>query len=182
MARKLSRKKAHRDKLIRNLVGQVFEHGRIKTTKAKAKTIKPKIDKVITWAKKDTPASREMVEKYLFSKVAVENIYSKYKKDLEERSSGYSRIISLNNRHGDNSSMAIVDLLVSDQLKSSLNKRKEQEGEKKTDSEEKNQEQKQKGSFWDRFKGDDKKIEEPKKQSIKTDSTKKEPTQRTTSK
>ncbi len=185
--KKLSRKAGHRDKLIRNLLTQLFEHGQIETTLAKAKAVKPRIDKVVTIAKKDTPPSRERLKKMLFSQEAFDNIYGKYKDDLSQRDSGYSRIIRLRRRPGDNSQIVLIDLLVDDSKKSVLEKKDEKSSSKKDQSKSEKQTKNEKDdskSFWDRF--GKKKDQEEKKVTKKADkaakTTKKEPTQRTTSK
>jgi large subunit ribosomal protein L17 len=185
--KKLSRKAGHRDKLIRNLLTRLFEHGQIETTLAKAKAVKPRIDKVVTIAKKDTPPSRERLKKMLFSQEAFDNIYNKYKDDLSQRDSGYSRIIRLRRRPGDNSQIVLIDLLVDDSKKSVLEKKDEKSSSKNDQSKSEKQTKNEKDdskSFWDRF--GKKKDQEEKKVTKKTDKTaktiKKEPTQRTTSK
>ncbi len=179
--KKLSRKKAHRDKLVRNLVTQIFEHGRIKTTLAKAKLARPAVDKAITTAKKNTPADKERLAKYLFTDQALDNIYNKYFEDFKKRESGYSRLIRLSRRGGDNSKMAYLDLLVDDELKQTKTSKSDSKDSKKEKKEEK---QKDKKSFWDRFssqegKKQDKNIKESK---AKANLREKESTQRTTSK
>lgn len=183
--RKLSRKVGHRDKLTRNLLSQLFEHGQIKTTLAKAKTIKPQIDKVVTISKKDDKVSRRRLEKMLFSTEAVNNIFDKYREDFDKRNSGYSRIIRLHRRLGDNSQIVLVDLLVDDSKKSVIEKKK---SKAKKDSEDKKSDDKEEvdkknGSFWDRF---SKKEDQAKSSTAKDQQTgssiKKDPSQRTTSK
>ncbi len=182
--RKLSRKKAHREHLVRNLATQIFLHGRIKTSLAKAKTVQQVIDRLVTISKKDSLESRRYLQGYLFSKKAVENLLKEFKADFKEKQSGYTKILRLGTRLGDGSQMVILDLSVDDQKKSfakaaEVRKKKEKAGEKEPKKEK--QETEKKKSFWDRFKGK-KKEEVSTKDSPKADRSEKEPTQRTTSK
>lgn len=107
----LDRKKGPRKALLRSLATSLVLFEKIKTTEAKAKTIKPIIEKLITKAKKNTLHTRRELLKYLY----VENAVKKMLEDLGprylERKGGYTRIIKLTNRQGDAAKMVIIEFV-----------------------------------------------------------------------
>jgi large subunit ribosomal protein L17 len=111
MARKLGRKKAHREHMLRNLTTSLVLYERITTTEAKAKEIKPIIDHIITISKKGDLASRRSLLAYLFDTNAVKKSIEVLAPRYSDRNSGYTRIFHLEPRLGDASKMAIIELI-----------------------------------------------------------------------
>ena len=111
--RKLGRDASHRKALFSNMAGQLFEHGRIKTTEAKAKELRPIAEKLITLARKDpvdTAAQRQAVA-YLRNKDAVHRLFHEVAPRFTERPGGYTRIVKLGPRQGDAAPMAYIELV-----------------------------------------------------------------------
>lgn len=108
--RKFSRRRGSRVALLKNLVRSFFEHGKIKTTEAKAKEIKPMIDKLINSAKKGDLSSRRRIMAVLANEKLTKKVLelgAKYK----EKNSGFSRIYKLGPRRGDSASLVILELV-----------------------------------------------------------------------
>jgi large subunit ribosomal protein L17 len=111
--RKLGRDSAHRKALYSNMCGALFEHGRIRTTEAKAKELRPIAERLITLARKDpgdVAAQRHAVA-FLRSKDAVHNLFHTVGPRFTERPGGYTRIIKLGPRLGDAAPMAYIELV-----------------------------------------------------------------------
>jgi len=108
---KLSRTAEHRNMLIRNLVTALLKHERIKTTEAKAKAMRPWVDKVINWAKKGDLASKRRVFGYLTEKEVAYKIIREAPERYADRNTGFTRIYRLGPRRGDNAEMALVELV-----------------------------------------------------------------------
>jgi len=111
--RKLGRDASHRKALFSNMAGSLFEHGRIKTTEAKAKELRPIAEKLITLARKDpgdVAAQRQAVA-YLRSKVSVHRLFHEVAPRFTERPGGYTRIVKLGPRQGDAAPMAYIELV-----------------------------------------------------------------------
>ena len=111
--RKLGRDASHRKALFSNMAGSLFEHGRIKTTEAKAKELRPIAEKLITLARKDpgdVAAQRQAVA-YLRSKDAVHTLFHEVAPRYTERPGGYTRIIKLGPCQGDAAPMAYIELV-----------------------------------------------------------------------
>lgn len=106
--RKLGRTKDERRLLFRNLVGEFIVHGRIKTTIARAKAIKPLIDKLVTKAKKATIAQRRGLLGVLPKEAAI-ILINTIAPQLKNRASGFSRIIHLGERLGDDAAMVLME-------------------------------------------------------------------------
>jgi len=110
--RKFGRDKNQRVALIRSLAISLIEHGKITTTEAKAKELRPFVEKLITKGLDETLASKKLIVARLgnnknISKKLVDELSPRYKK----RSGGYTRIVKLSPRHGDNSKMAIIEFV-----------------------------------------------------------------------
>ncbi len=122
---------AHRRAMIRNMVTSILENGQITCTLARAKAIRKPLEKMITWGKKGDLNARRQALRFVKSKEAMSQLFEDLADRYKERQGGYSRIIKLGkNRLGDNSEMAIVQLLGSnaDQLsalKSKTSKKKQ---------------------------------------------------------
>ncbi len=107
---------AHQRLILRNLATQLFEHGRITTTEAKARTLRPYAEKLITKAKKahlgENPLhNRREVLKAITDKGVVHHLFTEIAPTFEERPGGYTRITKIGPRHGDNAPMAVIELV-----------------------------------------------------------------------
>ena len=107
----LGRKAAHRKAMLSNMACSLIEHKRIKTTLAKAKSLRVYIEPLITKSKNDTTHSRRVVFSYLKQKEAVTELFGDISNKIADRSGGYTRIIKLGNRLGDNAQMAFIELV-----------------------------------------------------------------------
>lgn len=115
--RKLGREKGPRKALLRNLVSQVILYENITTTEAKAKEIRPILEKIVTKAKKGTLADRRNVLKFLSQNdKAVDKLFSELGPLYQDRNGGYVRITKLPARSGDNAPMAQIALLDTEKL------------------------------------------------------------------
>ena len=109
--KKLDRKKAPREMMLRNLASSILIYESVKTTKAKAKYVRSLVEKMITTAKKDNlEARRKLIEK-LPQKMAVKKAMEVLGKRYKDRQGGYTRIIKLPKRQGDGAEMAVIELV-----------------------------------------------------------------------
>jgi large subunit ribosomal protein L17 len=109
--RKLGRDAAHRKALYANLTASLIEHGRIKTTVAKAKEVRPVAEEMITLGRRgDVPARRQAL-KFLRSQDVVHKLFSEVGPRFADRPGGYSRIVKLGPRQGDAAEMAYLELV-----------------------------------------------------------------------
>lgn len=102
---------SHQKKILSNLAAQLFEHGAIRTTDAKAKLLRPYAEKLITKAKRGTLADRRNVLKLIANKDVVTYLFNELASKFEGREGGYTRIIKLENRKGDNAPMSQISLV-----------------------------------------------------------------------
>jgi large subunit ribosomal protein L17 len=110
--KKLSRSSAHRKALLMNLSKELIEHERIKTTEAKAKAVKPEIEKLITLAKNDTlHARRQALSTLAQDKFAVHKLFVDVAPRYTERPGGYTRILKIGQRAGDATEMVFLELV-----------------------------------------------------------------------
>lgn len=107
----LGRTASHRKALLSNLSCQLIEHKRIVTTLAKAKALRTHIEPLITKAKNNTTHHRRLVFSYLQDKAAVTELFSTIADKIGTRPGGYTRIIKLGIRKGDNAEMAMIELV-----------------------------------------------------------------------
>lgn len=107
----LSRTKAHREALLSNLACQLIEHKRIVTTLAKAKALRVYVEPLITKGKTNTTHQRRVVFSYLQDKEAVTELFSTVAEKIAGRPGGYTRIIKLGTRPGDNAEKALIELV-----------------------------------------------------------------------
>jgi len=112
--RKLSRNTSHRRALLRNLVTDFLDHGRLMTTLPKAKEIRPLAEKMITLGKRDSLHARRQVEAYMLREGIAKKVFDTIAPRFADRKGGYSRIIKLGNRKGDGADLAIIELLGSE--------------------------------------------------------------------
>ncbi|NHC15873.1 50S ribosomal protein L17 [Motilibacter deserti] len=97
--------------LLANLATSLFEHGRIRTTEAKAKRLRPYAEKLITFAKKGDMASRRQVLTVIRDKSIVHTLFTEIGPRFANRPGGYTRIVKIGPRSGDNAPMAIIELV-----------------------------------------------------------------------
>jgi large subunit ribosomal protein L17 len=107
----LSRKSAHRKAMLANMACSLIEHKRIKTTLAKAKALRVYVEPLITKSKDDTTHSRRTVFSYLKQKEAITELFGDVATKVADRAGGYTRILKLSNRLGDNAQMALIELV-----------------------------------------------------------------------
>lgn len=107
----LGRKKAHRDALLSNLACQLIAHKRIVTTVAKAKALRIYVEPLITKSKDNSTHQRRVVFSYLQDKVAISELFSTVAEKIGGRPGGYTRIIKLGARPGDNAEKAMIELV-----------------------------------------------------------------------
>ena len=107
----LSRTKAHRDALLSNLACQLITHKRIVTTIAKAKALREYVEPLITKGKENTTHQRRVVFSYLQDKVAITELFGPVAEKIAGRPGGYTRIIKLGHRPGDNAEKALIELV-----------------------------------------------------------------------
>jgi large subunit ribosomal protein L17 len=107
----LGRKKAHRDALLSNLACQLIQHKRIVTTTAKAKALRVYVEPLITKGKTNTTHQRRVVFSYLQDKEAISELFSTVAEKIAGRPGGYTRIIKLGARPGDNAETALIELV-----------------------------------------------------------------------
>jgi large subunit ribosomal protein L17 len=109
--KKLGRDSAHRKALYSNLTGSLIEHGRIKTTVAKAKAVKPIVEKMITLGRRGDLAARRQALAYLRSNDVVHMLFAEVAPRFADRPGGYTRIVRLGPRAGDAAEMVYLELV-----------------------------------------------------------------------
>jgi large subunit ribosomal protein L17 len=109
--RKLGRDAAHRKALYANLTSALIEHGRIRTTMAKAKEVRPIAEQMITLGRRGDLASRRRAIGYLRSHEIVHTLFAEVAPRFADRPGGYSRIVKLGRRQGDGAEMAYLELV-----------------------------------------------------------------------
>lgn len=109
--KKLDRKKAPREAMLKNLASSIIIYEKVKTTEAKAKTVKPLLEKIITASIRGDLASRRQLIRLLPQKLAVKKAMEILAVRYKDRRGGYLRIIKLGKRLGDNADMAQIELV-----------------------------------------------------------------------
>jgi large subunit ribosomal protein L17 len=109
--KKLGRDSAHRKALYANLAGALIEHGRIKTTEAKAKAVKPMAEKMITLGRRGDIHARRQAIAFLRSQDVVHKLFSEVAPRFADRPGGYSRIVKIGTRQGDAAEMVYLELV-----------------------------------------------------------------------
>jgi large subunit ribosomal protein L17 len=107
----LGRKKAHREALLSNLACQLIQYKRIVTTLAKAKALRVYVEPLITKSKKNETHQRRVVFSYLQDKAAVTELFTTISEKIAGRPGGYTRVIKLGTRPGDNAELAMIELV-----------------------------------------------------------------------
>ena len=102
---------AHEKMLLANLAKQLFEHGRITTTEAKARRLRPYAERLVTKAKKGDLHNRRQVLQVISDKSIVHTLFTEIGPRYANRPGGYTRITKIGNRRGDNAPMAVIELV-----------------------------------------------------------------------
>jgi large subunit ribosomal protein L17 len=102
---------AHQKAMLANLATDLFEHGRITTTEAKARRLRPVAERLITKAKKGDLHNRRQVMRTILDKGVVHTLFTEIGPRYENRPGGYTRITKIGNRRGDNAPMAVIELV-----------------------------------------------------------------------
>lgn len=110
-SRKLGRTTPHRLALFRNLLSALITHDRIETTLPKAKELRSLADWMVTLGKDGTLAARRRALRWVQDEVAIQKLFGNLADRFKERNGGYTRIMRLGQRHGDNAPMAIIEYL-----------------------------------------------------------------------
>ncbi|MCH7922076.1 MAG: 50S ribosomal protein L17 [Nitrospinae bacterium] len=109
--RKLNRTSAHRKALMRNLATELLARERIQTTTAKAKELRPVAERLITLGKRGTLHARRQALRVVKTKAAMANLFGPLAERYATRSGGYTRIVRIGPRRGDNAEMAVIELV-----------------------------------------------------------------------
>ena len=107
----LGRKTAHRKAMLANMACSLIEHKRINTTLAKAKALKLFVEPLVTKSKEDTTHNRRIAFSRLRNKYAVTELFKEVSVKVGDRPGGYTRIVKLGNRLGDNAEMALIEFV-----------------------------------------------------------------------
>ena len=127
---KLGRKSAHRKAMLANMAVSLIEHKRITTTSTKAKALKIFIEPLITKSKNDNTHNRRLCFSKLRNKDGVKTLFDEIAQKVANRPGGYTRIIKLGNRMGDNASMAMIEFVDYNEIYSQNNKSIKEESPK----------------------------------------------------
>jgi large subunit ribosomal protein L17 len=109
--RQLSRTASHREALLRNMAISLFRHGRIQTTTAKAKELRPFAEKLITLAKRGDLHSRRLAARKVHDNDALFVLFDSIGPRFAERAGGYTRVLKVGHRQGDGAEMALIELV-----------------------------------------------------------------------
>ena len=119
---------SHQKAILANLATSLFEHGRIKTTEPKARALRPYAEKLITNAKKGTLHNRREVMKKIRDKDVVHALFAEIGPFFADREGGYTRIVKVEARKGDNAPMAVIELVREKTVTSEANRAKRAAG------------------------------------------------------
>ncbi len=108
---RLGRDAAHRTAMTRNLVTSLFEHGRIKTTRARAKGVRPVAEKLVTLAKRGDLHARRQAARWIQSPAVLQQLFDHWAGVYQERNGGYTRILRGAFRPGDGAEIAYLELI-----------------------------------------------------------------------
>jgi len=112
---KLSRSASHRRSLLRNLAKEVIDHERIKTTEAKAKAVKPELEKLITLAKRGDLHARRQAIAEMRDVAMVKKLFEVIGPRYKERHGGYTRVLKAGYRYGDSAPVAVIEFVDRDE-------------------------------------------------------------------
>jgi large subunit ribosomal protein L17 len=109
--RQLSRTSSHRRALLNNMAASLFEHGRVVTTEAKAKELRPFAEKLITLARRGDLHARRLVERRIKDRDTLGKLFTEIGPRFAARPGGYTRILKMGHRPGDGADIARIELL-----------------------------------------------------------------------
>jgi len=109
--RSLGRKSSHRKALLCNLAVSILTNGRVRTTEAKAKEVRGLVDRIITWGKRGDVHARRLAARQVRSRTIVKKVFDELAPRYRDRPGGYTRIMKLGFRHGDNAPEVIMELV-----------------------------------------------------------------------
>lgn len=111
MGRRLGRSMGHRQALFRNLTTQLFRHKKIKTTEAKAKSIQPLAERLITLARRGDLHARRLAAREIYDPAVLKELFDEIGPQMQSRAGGYTRIFKLGPRRGDGANMVLIELV-----------------------------------------------------------------------
>ena len=130
--------------MLRNLVTDFLDHGRLMTTLPKAKEVRPLAERMITLGKRDSLHARRQLQAYLLREAVAKKVFDSIAPRFADRNGGYSRIIKLGNRKGDGADLAIIELLGSElEVKKAERAAKEKDKQSKQKGKEKKEDEKE---------------------------------------
>jgi large subunit ribosomal protein L17 len=109
--RSLGRRSSHRKALLCNLAVSILTNGRIRTTEAKAKEVRGLVDRIITWGKRGDVHARRLAARQVRSRTIVKKVFDELAPRYRDRPGGYTRIMKMGFRHGDNAPEVIMELV-----------------------------------------------------------------------
>ncbi len=130
--KKLGRTRSHREAMLANMAMSLFTHRVIKTTDAKAKALKPLVDRLIATAKRETLHAKRQVARTVKNKTVFKKLFSEIVPQFADRESGFSRVVRLGVRRGDGAPISVVELLVERPAEDAAAKAKKAKKEAKT--------------------------------------------------
>jgi large subunit ribosomal protein L17 len=98
--------------MLNNMATSLFKHGKIQTTETRAKRLRPVVERLITFAKRGDLASRRRVMQQVLDKTVVHTLFTEIAPQVSDRQGGYTRIVKLGYRKGDNAPMALIELVL----------------------------------------------------------------------
>jgi len=114
VGRRLGRSVNHRKALFRNLTTELFKHGRIKTTEARAKSIQPAAEKLVSLARRGDLNARRQAARELYDPAVLQKLFDEIGPEMQDRPGGYTRIYKLGPRRGDAANMVLIELVGQD--------------------------------------------------------------------
>lgn len=132
--KKLSRNRGQRKALFRGLISELIKRGEIETTEARAKAIKPRVDRLLTQAKKGELAQRRLLRSFLADKTLVKKLVDEIAPRFTRRPGGYTRMVRLGRRRGDNAMLVRVEWVEkeTDEVKGKKEEKETRETKKKS--------------------------------------------------
>ena len=115
--RKLGRTSSHRKAMMRNLVTSLLEHEKVTTTDAKAKELRGVADKMITLGKRGTLHARRQALSFIRDNRVTKKVFEELSPRYTERAGGYTRVVKLGNREGDNAPLSVIELMPEEKKK-----------------------------------------------------------------
>ncbi len=112
--RQLSRTRSHKAAMLRNMATSLLRRERIRTTVAKAKELRPVVERLITVARTDDVHSRRLARRYIADREVLQKLFDQLGPRFRDRSGGYTRILKLGARRGDGAEIAVIELVESD--------------------------------------------------------------------